>query len=201
MNDNDPFVELDTRDPIWEQFFTLAPIVLIGTLEPDGTPDIAPKHLAIPMSWDNYFGFVCTPRHATYVNAKRTGQFTVTYPRPEQILYTSLAASPRCGEDGSKPVLSAFETTPATQVDGVFVANGYINLECEVFRIIDGFGINSLITGKIVAARVHRDALRVSDGDDQELIRKAPLFAYLYPGRFASISDTNTFPMPTGMKR
>ena len=201
MDSNDPFVELDTDSPIWEQFFTLAPIVLIGTLEPDGTPDIAPKHLAIPMSWDNYFGFVCTPRHATYVNAKRTGQFTVTYPRPEQILYTSLAASPRCGDDGSKPVLAAFETTPATQVDGVFVAGGYINLECEIFKIIDGFGINSLITGKIVSARVHRDALRVSDGDDQELIRKAPLFAYLYPGRFASISDTNTFPMPTGMKR
>ncbi|HHQ13679.1 MAG TPA: flavin reductase, partial [Chromatiales bacterium] len=183
MNSNDPFVELDTSHPIWEQFFTLAPIVLIGTLEADGTPDIAPKHLAIPMSWDNYFGFVCTPRHATYVNAKRTGQFTVTYPRPEQILYTSLAASPRCGDDGSKPVLAAFDTTPATRIDGVFVAGGYINLECEVFKIIDGFDINSLITGRIVAARVHRDALRVSDGDDQELIRKAPLFAYLYPGR------------------
>ncbi len=197
----DPYVELDISHPIWEQFFTLAPIVLIGTLEPDGTPDIAPKHLAIPMSWENYFGFVCTPRHATYVNAKRTRQFTVTYPRPEQVLYTSLAASPRCNEDGSKPVLTAFETVPAKKVAGVFVADGYIDLECELFKVVDGFGINSLITGKILAARVHRDALRVSDGDDQELIRKAPLFAYLYPGRFASIGDTNAFPMPSGMKR
>lgn len=191
---------LDTTSPIWERFFTLAPIVLVGTREPDGSPDIAPKHLAIPMSWDNYFGFVCTPRHATYANAKRTGVFTVTYPRPEQILFTSLAASPRCGDD-EKPVLQSFDTVAASKVDGVFVNGGYVYLECELFKIVDGFGINSLITGRIVAAHVHRDALRVSDEDDQDLIRKAPLFAYLYPKRFASITDSNAFPMPAGMQR
>jgi flavin reductase (DIM6/NTAB) family NADH-FMN oxidoreductase RutF len=190
---------LDLADPIWERFFTLAPIVLVATREPDGQPDIAPKHLAMPMSWDNYFGFVCTPRHATYANAKRTGVFTVTYPRPEQILYTSLAASPRCGD--GKPVLKAFDTVPAQQVDGVFVSDGYVFLECELFKIVDGFGDNSLITGKIVAAHVHRDALRVSDADDEDLIRKAPMLAYLYPGRFASIADSHAFPMPAGMKR
>jgi len=190
---------LDCETPIWERFFTLAPLVLVGTREPDGDIDIAPKHLAIPMSWDNYFGFVCTPRHATYANAKRTGVFTVTYPRPEQILYMSLAASPRCDDD--KPVLQAFDTVPASKVDGVFVNGGYVYLECELFKIVDDFGVNSLITGKIVAAHVDRDALRVSDEDDQDLIRKSPLFAYLYPKRFAQIADSNAFPMPAGMKR
>ena len=200
MNDSQDYIPLETDHPIWDRFFTLAPIVLVGTMEKNGEPDIAPKHLAIPMSWDNYFGFVCTPRHGTYTNAQRTGVFTVTYPRPEQILYTSLAASPRCDDD-SKPVLHAFDTVPATQIDGVFVANGYIHLECELFKIIDGFGINSLITGRIIAAQVHRDALRVSDADDEEMIRKAPLFAVLYPGRFASVADTHLFPVPAGMKR
>lgn len=190
---------LDCSTPIWERFFTLAPLVLIGTREPDGSVDIAPKHLAIPMSWDNYFGFVCTPRHATYANAKRTGVFTVTYPRPEQILYMSLAASPRC--DDEKPVLQAFDTIKASKVDGVFVNNGYVYLECELFKIVDDFGINSLITGRIVAAHVDRSALRVSDEDDQDLIRKSPLFAYLYPQRFANIADSNAFPMPAGMQR
>lgn len=196
-----PLTSLDTSDPVWERFFTLAPIVLIGTQEPDGKADIAPKHLAIPMSWDNYFGFVCTPRHATYSNVQRTGVFTVTYPRPEQVLYTSLAASPRCGDGGDKPVLDAFETFPASQVDGVFVKDGYVFLECEVFKVVDGFGVNSLITGRIVAAHVHHDALRISDADDEDLIRKSPLFAYLYPARFASIGESHAFPMPAGMKR
>lgn len=196
----DHTISLDVSAPIWERFFTLAPLVLVGTMESDGQPDFAPKHLAIPMGWDNYFGFVCTPRHATYQNVERNRVFTVTYPRPSQVLYASLAASPRCGAD-EKPALRAFDTLPATQVDGYFVRDGYIFLECELGKIIDGFGINSLITGRILAAHVDEGALRSSDADDQELLRKSPLFAYLYPGRFASIADSNAFPMPAGMKR
>ena len=91
-------VSLDVNNPIWERFFQLAPIVLIGTTESDGQADIAPKHMAMPMSWENYFGFVCSPRHGTYKNIRRTGVFTVTYPRPSQVLLASLAATPRCDE-------------------------------------------------------------------------------------------------------
>jgi flavin reductase (DIM6/NTAB) family NADH-FMN oxidoreductase RutF len=202
MNDKlpDDIVSLDVESSIWERFFLVAPMVLIGTIEPDGGTDLAPKHMVTPMSWDNYFGFVCTPRHGTYRNIERTGVFTVTYPRPSQILYTALAASPRCAED-AKPVLNVFQTMPATTVDGAFVADGYVFLECELFRIIDGFGVNSLITGKIKAAHVHKDALRTSEFDDQELIRRAPMFAYIHPWRFATVSDTNRFPLPEGMIR
>ena len=196
----DHVISLDMETPIWDHFFSPAPLVLIGTTEPDGEVDLAPKHMVTPMGWENYFGFVCTPRHATYQNIERTGVFTVTYPRPSQVLYTSLAASPRCG-DHDKPVLHAFETMPATVVEGVFVRDGYIFLECEICKIVDGFGINSLITGKIVAAHVHKDALRASELDDQELIRKAPIFAYVHPWRFATVADTNRFPLPEGMTR
>jgi flavin reductase (DIM6/NTAB) family NADH-FMN oxidoreductase RutF len=193
-------VSLDVEDPIWERFFLLAPLVLIGTLEADGQPDLAPKHMAMPMSWENHFGFVCTPRHATYQNIARSGVFTVTYPRPSQVMYTSLAASPRCGED-RKAVLQAFDLLPASRIDGVFVADGYVFLECEVFRIYDDFGVNSLITGTIQAAHVHRDALRTSELDDQDLIHKAPMLAYLHPWRFAEIDATQRFPLPEGMER
>jgi flavin reductase (DIM6/NTAB) family NADH-FMN oxidoreductase RutF len=79
---SDDIISLDLNAPIWERFFLLAPMVLIGTIEPDGQPDLAPKHMATPMGWDNYFGFVCTPRHGTDKNIERTGVFTVTYPPP-----------------------------------------------------------------------------------------------------------------------
>ena len=68
--------------PVWERVFTSNPLVLVGTKERDGGYDLAPKHIAFPMGWENYFGFVCTPRHGTYHNARREGVFTVTYPRP-----------------------------------------------------------------------------------------------------------------------
>ena len=98
----------------------VAPLTLIGTREPDGTYDLAPKHLAIPMSWEEHYGFVCTPSHATYANAQREGAFTVSFPRPDQIVLTSLAAAPRC-EDDQKHSLQAIPTFPARKVAGVLV--------------------------------------------------------------------------------
>ena len=75
--DQDRLVELSTRTPIWDRFFTIAPLILIGAREPDGCDDVAPKHMACPMGWQNYFGFGCTPRHATYQNIACERAFAV----------------------------------------------------------------------------------------------------------------------------
>lgn len=190
---------LDVRQPVWERFFTVAPLVMIGTLDETGTLDLAPKHMAFPLGWDNYFGFVCTRRHATYRNVERTKSFTVSYPRPADVVATSLAASPRC--EDTKPIVEALDTFPSRRVPGAFVRNAFLFLECELVRIVDGFGSNGLIAGAIVAAYVHRDALRTSDRDDAEVLLAEPQLAYLSPGRFAVIDKTQAFPFPAGMKR
>ena len=193
-------IELDTSESIWEQFFTVFPLVVIGTREADGTDDLAPKHLAMPMSWKNHFGFVCTPRHNTYQNIQHDGQFAVTYMRPSQTVLASLAATPRC-DDGSKPITQALPTFAAESVNAPLVQDGYLFLECELQQIIDDLGENSLILGRIIAARVAEDALRSSELDDEDLIYTSPLLAYLYPGRFTEIADTNKLPFPAGFKR
>jgi len=193
-------VELDTSVPVWEQFFIVAPLVLVGTREPDGSLDMAPKHMVTPMGWQNYFGFVCTPRHNTCVNIERTGEFTVSYPKPSQVLITSLAASPR-GDHGDKPVIECFRTFPATRVDGHFIEDGYLFFECLHHKTVGGFGENCLITGEIVAGWADDDYLRHSEADDQETIHDSPLFAYLAPGRFATIDRSNAFPFPESMKK
>lgn len=197
---NEQLIELSVKQPIWDRFFSVYPLVIIGTRGEDGVDDLAPKHLAIPVSWENYFGFVCTPRHCTYHNITLSRQFTVTYARPNQVVLTSLAASPRC-EDGSKPIVEQLPTIPANDVDAVFLKDGYLFLECILHKIYDDFGDNSLITGRVQSARIARDALRVADGDDQLLLQQSPLLAYLYPNRFAEISDTKTLPFPRGFKR
>lgn len=188
------------RAPIWDRFFTIAPLVLVGTREADGSDDVAPKHMAYPMGWQNYFGFICTPDHGTYQNIARDHVFAVTYPKPAQWLETSLTASPRC-EDGSKPNLGFIETVRAPTINCPIVKDGYLYLECELERFVDGFGVNSLIVGKIVAARVDPDYLRAHERDDQELVHDSPLLTYVSPGRFAVIQDTRSFPFPRGMKR
>ena len=193
-------VELDIQNPIWGRFYTVHPLVLVGTREENGDIDLAPKHLAMPMSWHNHFGFVCTPAHGTYRNIQRTGQFAVTFVRPSQTVLASLSATPRC-EDGDKPVVGALPTFPAEKVDCDFLQDGYLFLDCEHQQTVDGLGENSLIIGKIVGARIAPDAVRNSDQDDQDLLREPPLLAYLYPDRFAEIKATNKLPFPAGFKR
>jgi len=196
----DHLIELDVSEPIWDQFFWVAPLVLIGTREADGSHDLAPKHMAMPMGWQNYFGFVCTPRHHTYQNIKRNGVFTVSYPRPSQLVLTSLAASPRIGDE-EKPALSALPVFPASKVDGVLVRGCSVFLECELDRFVEGFDINSLIVGHVVAGWVDEDTERMADRDDQSLVHDSPILAYLHPGRFTTIEQSFSFPFPRGMEK
>jgi flavin reductase (DIM6/NTAB) family NADH-FMN oxidoreductase RutF len=193
-------VEIATDRPVWDRFFTVAPLVLIGTRDEDGAIDLAPKHMVTPMGWQNYFGFVCTPAHATCQNIERSGEFTVSYPKPDQVLYSSLAATPREASQ-QKPVIDYFTTFPAAVVDGEFIDAAYLYFECRHFKTVDGFGDNCLITGEIVAARAEPEFVRSAEIDDQELIRRSPLLGYLAPGRFSTIETSNSFPFPADMKK
>lgn len=193
-------VSLDVSRPMWDRFFMVAPLVVIGTREPDGRCDLAPKHMATALSWENYFGFVCTPEHATYRNIRRTEEFTVSFPTSDQVILTSLAASPRCGQ-GDKPALRALPTFAAREVDGELLRDAALHFECRLHSIIDGFGSNSLIAGTIVAASAAEQILRSTERDDQDVIHDTPLLAYLSPGRFATIQHSMSFPFPDGFTR
>lgn len=197
---HDNLLTLRDDAPIWDRVFTVNPLVVVGTREADGSFDLAPKHMAFPLGWENFFGFVCTPRHRTYHNVRREGVFTVTYPRPTQVVLASLAASPR-ESGGRKPSLAALDTFPAREVDGVFLEDGYLFLECALDRVVDDFGDNALISGRILAAHVDHDYLRDVEKDDHDLIHASPLLAYLSPGRYAPISKSYSFPFPAGFMR
>jgi flavin reductase (DIM6/NTAB) family NADH-FMN oxidoreductase RutF len=193
-------IPLSVDRPIWDRFFSVFPLVIVGSKEADGRYNLAPKHMAMPLGWENRYCFVCSPRHTTYHNIRSHGVFTVSYPRPTDLLLASLAAAPRC-EDKSKPSLLVLPTFPAREIEGVLVQGSYVFLECTLDTILDGFGPNSLITGKIVAASAEEEALRSEDLDESEQIYAAPLLAYLSPGRFAEIRHSGAFPLPKGFSR
>jgi flavin reductase (DIM6/NTAB) family NADH-FMN oxidoreductase RutF len=198
--DTGHLVPLPPDEPVWDRVFSVAPLVLVGSKEEDGTLNLAPKHLAMPLGWQNYYCFVCSPHHTTYHNIRRHGAFTVSYLRPTEVLLATLAACPRC-EDRSKPTLALLPTFPARAVDGALVKDGYLLLECVLHNVLDGFGPNSLIIGKVVAAAAHEDALRSVDRDEGEQIFEFPLLAYLSPGRLAEIRESVAFPFPKGFSR
>ena len=194
------FYTLDTSSPIWERIFTVAPLIVIGTKE-GATYNLAPKHMATPIGFDNYFGFVCTPNHATYQNIKETQEFTVSFPTPDQVTLASLSATPRCDDNlGTKPILETLPTIKASLVDAPCIESSYLFLECKLFKIIDGFNENSIITGKIIAAHVDKNYLKVSEKDEQKQLKENPLLVYISQGRFARITETYNFPFPKNFK-
>ena len=191
---------LATDRPIWDRIFMVSPLVIVGSKEGDGLYNLAPKHLAMPLGWENRYCFVCSPQHTTYQNIRQTGVFTVSYPRPTDVLLASLAAAPRC-EDSSKPSLLVLPTLPARHVDGVMVEGCYLFLECTLDRVLDGFGPNSLVIGNVVAAAAHEEALRAEERDESDQIFQFPLLAYLNPGRLAEIRQSMAFPFPKDFSR
>src|SRR5476651_569774 len=176
-DEGDQLIPLATDRPIWDRFFGVFPLVIVGSKdEKDGAYNLAPKHLAMPLGWENHYCFVCSPRHSTYHNIRRHGVFTVSYPRPSEVLLATLAAAPRC-EDLSKPSLLVLPTFPARQVEGGLVKGCYLFLECTIRSILDGFGPNSLIIGNVVAAAAREDAVRADERDEADQIFQSPLLA------------------------
>ncbi len=194
-------LKLDTDRPVWDQFFMVAPLVVIGTKEGDKY-DLAPKHMVTPLGFDNYFGFVCTPDHNTYANVRSSKEFTVSFPMPDQVVLSSLTASPRCDSiDRNKDIMDSIPYIKAPGMDAPILENCYLFMECDLYRVIDGFNTNSLICGKIRSAHVHENYSIQSERDIRDQIYDNPLLAYIAYGRYAEIKETYAFPFPKDFKR
>ena len=184
---------------LWERVFTVAPLVLVGSKDTDGTYDLAPKHMAMPLGWGDRFCFVCTPRHRTYGNIERHGVFTVSYPHSFQVVQASLAATAR-EPDGTKPALTALPTFYAREVDGVLVHGCYLFLECELDRFVD-LDDASLVIGRVIAASAIESAIRDPDRDDAEILHSVGPLTFLSPSRFTVVDDSHSFPFPASFAR
>lgn len=199
MNVGDDIVKLEDES-VFERAFAAYSVVLVGTKEPETDYNLAPKHMVTPLGWSGYYGFACSPDHGTSQNIKRTEEFTISYPRPDQIVSISLSAETRDSND-EKPALEALETLEAPTIDAPFVAEGYIYLECKLKKIVDDLGENNFIIGEIVNKYVHEDALRQPDRDDADLIKENPILAYLHPERYTEIEYSQAFPFPKKFKK
>ncbi len=124
----------------------------------------------------------------------------MSFPGPEQVVASSLAAGGRAG-DGTKPSLADVPTVPAREIDGRVVDGCPLTLECALDRIVDGFGENSLIVGRVVAAFARREVLRGAEVDDADLLHRVGVLAYLHPDRFGVVRETHAFPFTPDFHR
>lgn len=197
MDQTSPIV-LDLDGPALDRVLRVAPLVVVGTREEDGSIDLAPKHMTMPVG-ERHLAFVCTPDHATMGNAERTRVFTVSWVPPDGLLQASLAAAPR--EDGDKPALAAVPQRPATVVDGAVLADAPLTAECRVVRVVDGFGRWRVVIGEVVHAEADPAAMVTSDEDPHDVVARAPLLAYVHPDHVATIDRVDHFPYHTGFHR
>jgi flavin reductase (DIM6/NTAB) family NADH-FMN oxidoreductase RutF len=193
-------ISIEPDDTFWNRFFTVHGLFLVGSKESDGSFNLAPKHMGMPLGFSPYFAFIGTPRKTTYQNIAREKVFTLSFPKPDQIIPASLSASPR-ETDSSKPVIDQLPTTAAKQIDGIFLEHSYLQLECKLHEILGHYGEWEMIVGKIVAAHVDQQFLRKESVDDNDLIHNHPLLAYLHPDRHAKITGSTAVPLPKNFKR
>lgn len=196
--DQPELIELEVDHSMWDQVHLVAPLVLVGTKDGDSY-SMAPKHSAMPIGWTEYFMFVCTPEHHTYTNIAAHPEFTISYARPEAVVLLGQAAAQR--HNGDRLTLELLPTFAASIVDGVHFTDSYLHLECRLEQVLDGFGRNSVIIGRVVRAACDPSAVRSPDVDEADLIHRHPLLSFISPNRFATIHDTTSFPFPSGFRR
>jgi|AntRauTorcE11897_2_1112592.scaffolds.fasta_scaffold00774_2 flavin reductase (DIM6/NTAB) family NADH-FMN oxidoreductase RutF len=200
--DQSTMIDITDAPDIWSRCFMVHSLVIIGSREANSAYNLAPKHMAMPLGFGNYFGFMGTPRKKTYENVKREKAFTVSYPQPHQLVLSSLSASRR-EKDDTKPIIEKIPTVDARRIDGKFLKDSYFQLECELSQTVGKFGEWELVVGEIVAAYVHKNAHRdeAKDKEDSKLIENHPLLAYLHPDRFSIVKESHNFPLPKDFKR
>jgi len=180
--------------------FSIKPIILVTTLGSNGLPNVAPKTQCTSIGrHEEYFAFVCTPRHHTYQNAKADGEFVVNYPGPE--LIERVSAASQFAENVDEVVLSGLTSIPSLVVKPPRIKECRVHLECEVADVKD-LDDGSIILGKVVSRSGDRE-ISFKKGTAEEninLLSTHPLLTYVYPNHYASINTAEKFIFPKNYK-
>ena len=153
------------------------PVVLIGTLNPDGSPNVAPISSAWWLGWNCMLGFGASSQ--TPINLQHTGQCTINLPSVEQAGYVDrlarLTASnpvpPHKLERGyrycaDKFAASGLTAEPAEKVAAPLIRECPLQMEAELSTVhpLTGDAGNLIaLEVKILKVRAKPEILRATD--------------------------------------
>ena len=124
-------IELDAGKPIWDRCFMVAPLVLVGTRDEDGSLDLAPKAHGVPDGLaGTTSGLSAAPvtRHTSTSSEPASSRSAIpSLPR----YFTQVSPRHRATRVVRRPSCRAFPTFPAKKVDGEFIEDAYLFLECR----------------------------------------------------------------------
>jgi len=177
-------------------FFPLpSAVALITTVSPSGVVNVAPKTQVMPVGRHNYWGFACCKQHHTYTNVVEQGEFVVNMPGLELIGKIS-DASQEFPEGTDELAAIGLCRFPSLQVRVPSITECGVHIECVRHTVLDAFGGDSLIIGRVVAARVDSELMLAP----QHTMSKKPLLVYVHPNHYTIIRDFAPFAFPPNYK-
>jgi len=167
----------------WRPAPIVGQVVLITTLNEDGTTNVAPKCWAALVASDPlHLAFNCNREHWTSRNVLRSREFVVNVPGAElveKVWNVGRLPHPRSVES------AGFTALPASRVAPPRLAECRAHLECTLVRHLD-FGDEVWLLGRVLAASADEE---VANATDPFAVMRS--FVYLEPGTYAVIGDAN----------
>ncbi len=144
-----------------ERNFIVRPVVLITTVNREGTPNAAVKTNFMTVSSMTSYAFCCSPEHHTYQNIMETGEFVINVPTEDvasKVLKAAIITEKPCPAGLNEIERAGLTPIPSEKVSPPRVKECGAHYEC----LLDWYK-GGLILGKVVAASVDQSLM---DGTD-----------------------------------
>jgi flavin reductase (DIM6/NTAB) family NADH-FMN oxidoreductase RutF/uncharacterized protein YciI len=165
----------------WHPSVLPGQIVLVSTVDADGTPNVAPKSWVTMAAFAGpIVAFGCTEEHLTLRNVEATGEFVVNVVAEPltDVVWEMVRSRGR-----ERLRRSGLTLVAAQRVRPPLVLECPAHLECELDDV-KRYGAEALVFGRIVAASIDRDCTEGSLPD--RYFRLRPVF-FLEEGVYGSL--------------
>lgn len=144
-----------------ERNFIARPIVLITTVNREGTPNAAVKTNFMTVGSMRSYAFCCNPEHHTYQNIMETGEFVINVPTEDiigKVLKAAIITERLFPAEVNEIERAGLTPIPSEKVRPPRVKECVAHYEC----LLDWYK-ESLIVGKVVAVSVDKSLIDKTD--------------------------------------
>jgi len=142
--------------------FVICPLVLITTMNKEGTVNVAVKTNFMTVGSMSRYAFSCPPEHHTYQNITETGEFVINVPTEDiidKVLRVAISTEKPCPSGLNEIERAGLTSIPSEKVRPPRVKECVAHYECLLEWCKEG-----IIAGKVVVVSVDKSLL---DGTDR----------------------------------
>jgi len=176
-----------TRNWYRERDYIVRPIVLITSMNRDGTPNAAVKTNFMVISSMKSYAFCCSPEHHTYQNIMETREFVVNIPTEDiigRVLKAAVITVKPCPTGVNEVKAAGLTQIPSDKVRPPRVKECVAHYECLLDWCKEG-----LIVGKVVAVSVDKSLIAKTDSRKMVVIGGGGT-----PGSYGIICEIRKWP-------